>query len=47
VIIEFNWYCTLGWQEATNLLEGSLGSKGPGVSLLERKETHSITSDAY
>jgi hypothetical protein len=35
-----------GWQEATKMLEVSLDSKRPQVSLLERKETYSMTSDA-
>ncbi len=35
-----------GCYEATKLLGGSLGSKRPGVSPLERKETNSMTSDA-
>jgi hypothetical protein len=35
-----------GWQEAPKLLKGSLGSKRPRVSLLEREETYSMTSGA-
>jgi hypothetical protein len=44
--MEFNCIALGGCYEATKLLEASLGSKRPRVSLLERKETYSMTSDA-
>jgi hypothetical protein len=35
-----------GFYKATKLLGGSLGSKRPRASPLERKETNSMTSEA-
>jgi hypothetical protein len=46
VIMDLTGTALGDWYEAKNLLEGSLGSKRPHVSLLERKETYSMTSDA-